>query len=67
MDLAGYTGNRRWKLDSTSAERFLKLLQKNIQQKYLFRHETFYDCCPESFVDLTYTINIAPKQSWFQG
>merc|ERR1712038_483210 len=51
MDLAGYTGNRRWKLDSTAAE----------------RHETFYDCCPESFMDLTYTINIAPKQSWFQG
>jgi len=40
MDLEGYTGSSIWDLAHTSVT----------------RHETMYDCCPDPFVDLTFTI-----------
>merc|ERR1711953_3851 len=46
MDLEGYMGSVSYDLDSTAVE----------------RHETFYECCPEPFVDITYTINLRQKK-----
>merc|ERR1711936_1179463 len=39
-DQGGYTGSSIWDLAHTSVT----------------RHETMYDCCPDPFVDLTFTI-----------
>jgi len=48
MDLEGYTGSSVWDLAQTRVE----------------RHETFYDCCPDAFVDLTYAILFHRKSKW---
>ena len=31
------------------------------------RHETYYECCPEPFVDITYTIKMVNKNEWIIG
>jgi len=51
MDLEGYTGSSLWDLSETRVE----------------RHETVYDCCPEAFVDLTFTIRFHKKSKVFGG
>ena len=65
MDLEGYVGNAVWDLDSTDVMRYLFMPQNNIftPLKYLFRHETLYDCCPEPFVDITYDIHMRRKDN----
>jgi len=51
MDLEGYTGSTLWDLSETRVQ----------------RHETIYDCCPEAFVDLTFTIRFHKKSKLFGG
>ena len=60
MDLEGYMGSVSYDLDSTAAER-LTYFVCNGFSRHLFRHETFYECCPEPFVDITYTVNLRKK------
>eukprot|EP00092_Neocalanus_flemingeri_P089932 GFUD01113885.1.p1 GENE.GFUD01113885.1~~GFUD01113885.1.p1 ORF type:complete len:241 (-),score=65.47 GFUD01113885.1:93-815(-) len=48
MDLEGYTAHPVWDLESASVE----------------RHETKYECCPESFVDMSYAIRFHEKSVW---
>jgi len=45
LDLEGYMGSVTHDLDSTAVE----------------RHETYYECCPDPFVDITYTVNLRQK------
>ena len=60
MDLEGYMGSVSYYLESTAAER-LTYFCTWFFCKNFFRHETFYECCPEPFVDITYTINLRQK------
>jgi nicotinic acetylcholine receptor len=48
MDLEGYTGSSVWELAETKVE----------------RQETVYECCPEAFVDITYTIRFHKKSKF---
>jgi len=48
MDLEGYIASQEWDLESARAD----------------RHETTYDCCPEAFVDMTYSISFHKKSAW---
>ena len=61
MDLEGYMGSVSYYLESTAAERLTSYFCTWFFAKTFFRHETFYECCPEPFVDITYTINLRQK------
>ena len=51
VDLSSYVRNHDWDLIGAPAE----------------RHEIFYECCPEPYIDITYEIKIKKRQTTFGG
>ena len=47
LDISGFVRNEEWDLSGTSGK----------------RNEVVYDCCPESYLDLTYTLHLTRKPS----
>jgi len=45
VDLSNFKGNTKWELVQAPAE----------------RHSKMYECCPEPYIDITYTLNIARR------
>ena len=69
MDLEGYNPNTEWSLESASVERWViaSSVSRSNPHCQLARHETEYECCPQPFVDITYTIRLQSKNNWILG